>query len=519
VWREKYLFLLITLLNLAPLFAGKFFPTMDGVTHLYNSNLIIELLRDNDQIGQFFAFNAIPVPNWTGHIILSILNSILPAFIAEKGLLILYLLGLPYAFRELIKAVNKDNIYMGYCIFPFTYSFLFLLGFYNFSIALSILLFAISFWIKHENFPITTKSALFFCGLLALTFFSHILVFALLVALLGLKVVFYLINEKLLSIQTSPTITQSSWVKMSMLLITCSLGLLLYLYFFYPWENDGTYSFVERSELLTWLLNLRPIIVYDALNEQAYTRKIFYILAGLGALAAYSRIRAFKNNSLLESADFWLASVVFILALYLIAPDSVESAGFISVRLALVFFLTLIVWYSTQKIPKWIGLPAVGVILLLSFSLNRYYTEVIASLDQIALSCIDVSNHIEPNSVVLPIDYSDNWLTPHFSNYLGVEKPLIILENYECGHGSFPLIWNDEDVPNMLLGNIDSTQLVYQMWTRYNDNPSVAPDYVFVLHNSDTLSTTFSQTVKDEILKEYSLSYSNEHCKLYRRKG
>ena len=98
---EKWIFLLMTGINLFPVLIFKFFPTMDGAAHLYNSNLIGSLLfESNPQLNSFFCFNPEPVPNWTGHLFLSVFNCFLPAFIAEKVLLIFYFIGLPYAFRD-----------------------------------------------------------------------------------------------------------------------------------------------------------------------------------------------------------------------------------------------------------------------------------------------------------------------------------------------------------------------------------------------------------------------------------
>ena len=53
---ERWFFLAMTLLNLMPIFVGKFFPTMDGAAHLYNSNLINHLLFES-RLNDFFIFS------------------------------------------------------------------------------------------------------------------------------------------------------------------------------------------------------------------------------------------------------------------------------------------------------------------------------------------------------------------------------------------------------------------------------------------------------------------------------
>ena len=55
---EPYFFCVITGLTLSPVLFYKFFPTMDGAAHLYNSNLIVQLLfHNNENLNQFFQIN------------------------------------------------------------------------------------------------------------------------------------------------------------------------------------------------------------------------------------------------------------------------------------------------------------------------------------------------------------------------------------------------------------------------------------------------------------------------------
>lgn len=53
----------------------------------------------------------------------------------------------------------------------------------------------------------------------------------------------------------------------------------------------------------------------------------------------------------------------------------------------------------------------------------------------------ETANHISDNPTVLPVNLSDNGLQPHFSNYLDIDKPMIILENYEANVPWFLLQW------------------------------------------------------------------------------
>ena len=104
---EEIIFYAILLINIVFLFPTRFYPSMDGPAHLYNSNLIKQLVLSNHFIGDFFQINSFPVPNWTSHFILSFFGLFLPAWLSEKFLLILYVSGMAISFRLLIKTLKR----------------------------------------------------------------------------------------------------------------------------------------------------------------------------------------------------------------------------------------------------------------------------------------------------------------------------------------------------------------------------------------------------------------------------
>ncbi|MDC1352957.1 hypothetical protein N8155_01290, partial [Flavobacteriales bacterium] len=158
---------------------------------LYNSNLINELLLNPySNISQYFEFNSALITNFSGHFLLSFFNWFLPAFFAEKVFLVLYALGIPYSLRYLIKQINPTGIGLSYFSFPIIYSTVFLLGFYNFSIALVFFFFALGYWYKHQDNMTKFSRKLILAGLILLTLFSHLFVFAVLLLCLFLPVFF-----------------------------------------------------------------------------------------------------------------------------------------------------------------------------------------------------------------------------------------------------------------------------------------------------------------------------------------
>lgn len=464
---EKYIFFLILLLNLLPVLSYKFFPTMDGAAHLYNSNIINEMVLGNKDLHQYYIFNSMPVPNWMGHIILSFFNLFLPAHVAERILLLSFLIGLPLAFRSLLKTISIENIHLSYIIFPFTYSFIFFLGFYNFLIALVFLLITLNYYIKNEENLTSFRKISSLLFLATITYFSHLFVFALLLLLiatrLGFKTFFYPADVTKKFKQKAIDFIRKSLY----LLLSTLLPLLLFFNYLISKPASSETDFVEFNTLIEWLKNLRPLIAISEQEEQKYTHKIFYIIAALFIYALFSKLYSkskttgsftFRNltanwKSIFNLSDFWFISAVILLAMYFNMPDSDGSAGYVSIRLAFIFFIFILLWIASQKLNKWIISLAMLLVLFFHFKLNTFYQDATKNIESIAIDYVDVANHIEKNSVVLPINYSGNWLMAHFSNYLGVEKPIIILENYECLAGYFPLKWNVNTMPDRVDGS------------------------------------------------------------------
>jgi hypothetical protein len=107
---ELFAFTTVTIINILPFIATKFFPSMDGASHLSNSNIINQLVfHHNNLFSQFFMLNPEPVPNWTSHLIISLLTLVLPAFAAEKILILVLLAGIPFAFRNLMYTIAPKN--------------------------------------------------------------------------------------------------------------------------------------------------------------------------------------------------------------------------------------------------------------------------------------------------------------------------------------------------------------------------------------------------------------------------
>jgi len=105
---------------------------------------------------------------------------------------------------------------------------------------------------------------------------------------------------------------------------------------------------------------------------------------------------------------------------------------------------------------------------------------------------------------------SDNWLEPHFSNYLGVDKPLIILENYEASVGWFPVKWNTQKLPRIKLGTFDTINGI-QWMSNTQSNQIKQIDYVFLYGSTNKIDDQSWAELNAELAKNFRPVFNSEN--------
>jgi hypothetical protein len=508
--KETQVFYSVLGINLLLLALVKFCPSMDGPAHLYNSNIIYNLTKgDCHVLSDFFTINKLLIPNWTSHFILSSLYFIFPGWLAEKTLFMLYLIGMAISFRLLLKQLCPSNLYLSIFIFPFMYSFLFHLGFYNYCISFIFFFYTLSYWLEHQN-NLNLKKIIVMLLLLALTYFSNALTYCFLGMCLGLySVALEIIDSKKNTI-SGPLL--KAIAKKLIVLLLISLPSLLMFYLFYKEAPLSTltnhYSF---KELTKWLLNLRALIVYSFSNEQIVTRLLLFLLVFIPCIALFLRIKnysPFKPFKFLRKEHVILIPILIsLISFYTIPNDS--NAGMMSDRYCLLFFILTLIWVCSQTIPENVGKAIVVMVITLHFVLLfKHYKGTIRHLSKDAREIEFAGNFIKPGSIVLPVNISDNWLGIHFSNYLGVNKPMIILENYEASIGWFPTKWNYEKMPQIVLG--DKISIDGFHWVNTMNNASKKQiDYIFLYGNMSKIAETNHVELQKVLASDFSLVHSS----------
>lgn len=507
-----YFFLII---NLLPVLIFKFFPTVDGPAHLYNSKLIVELFGQNNLLDDYFIFNAVS-PNWLGHIILSFFHLIFPAYLAEKCLLVIFLIGFPISFRAFLKVQVYYNNTIVYFIFPFVYSFLLFYGFYNFQLGLVLFFWALYLLVKYNN-EYTIKRTLLLLILSTLMCLSHLFVFAVFLFVVAI------LNIREIKILYNPDKEKRKQFFKNLIhqFFAFSIGLGFMIKFVFTNDiNNTAPTFLKSSALLKWLMQVQPAKGILYAKEDIFTRWIFISLLLLISYLLFVTIKRYfftkKQDSSLSifraKNNIWLlVSIIFLLALF-VFPDSKGAAiGFVSSRITLFFFLFLITWLSTKKFPFWLHVLVFIIINYVNISLLNIYFSSTKEYEIVTNEISKASLKIESFKTVLPITNSDYWLHKHISNYLGIDKPMVILENYEASLDHFPLKWNWDEIPDLKFGEMSSADECL-FWAGNMGNEFSDIDYVFVLNGEqETISGECKQEIYEVLANDYIEVYRSEN--------
>ncbi|MBI2968664.1 MAG: hypothetical protein HYY40_12760 [Bacteroidetes bacterium] len=511
-------FYIAIILNALPLFCLKFFPTLDGASHLYNANIIDRLISDKSSIiHDFFTMNTFPVPNWTTNILLACTNFFLPAFIAEKIVLVIYLVGLPLSFKYFIMSVAPNNNGLAFFIFPFCYSFLFYMGFYNFCFSFIFVFLAMANYFKQEGI-FSGKRTLIFFILVILIYFSHavtfgffIIVFIFSVMMKNLPVIFNPGNLK----SIKKEIKNNRWIILLLLVI-----LVLFIGFLSVHFTSFSGASQPFSVLCQWIFLCKPVITFVYETEYKYTTVFFLTALSIFIMVLFKRASDMKKGSDvshkrnidiitsgLNKSDGILFSSLGIIILFFIVPDN-SLAGMMSDRLILLFYIFFIMWLAVQSVPRWLTYVAAAIIIFCQFNLVKNRFKINKELSECASEIYQVTNYIEDGSVILPVNYSDNYLLTHFSNYTAVEKDVVVLENVEASMRWFPVKWNEAKIPRLFLGNYLDFPHVYFPLSR--QEPTQKPiDYVLIWGDMQKLFMEREKRIKDALSESYSEVFSN----------
>jgi len=520
---EPLVFGLFLLISLYHIWSTRYVMSLDGPQHLYNAQVLVELIKGNELFQEYFRVNSVIVGYWMGHFLLGFFKLVLPGWLAEKFFLTTYVIAMVYSFRYLIRSMKtgKHNLLI-YLVFPFIFHSYFLLGYYSFSLGAIFYFLAIGFWLRNRNLP-DLRAMIIFGALVLGVFLSHALVFL----FFGASLLIFFLTGSIEAVVVEKGPGQVRKVLNSLWRLLLSVAPAVILWAIYIKSVMGINSTVtpatySNGELVEFLFRIRQLVGFDHHKEAPAYIAIFLLLAILCLYVLIIFIRKsrrgeFNTRLLVNDRNAWLLIMGMFLGFYFLLPDQI-SAGSLTNRFGLFVFFGGITFLATQKFPRAMQLLVLLVLIGATTKTRLIHHDYLSRMDAEIRELKELSDHLEEGSTVISINTTRNWIHHHTQLYVVDDLSVIHLNNPQCA-GQFPIVWNLHTLPECFTGDVEfqphSSPDVKEMGHRIEQ-----VDYITVFYYRHLWENEAYQKWQDILNDHYELVTvsSYERAALYKRK-
>lgn len=434
--RHLYISIALVFLILILIFSNPYFVTCDGAAHLYNANLFSKLLSNNDFLSGIYSLNPIIPPNYLTTLLYLILDIIFIPSISEKLIITSIFFITLFSIWGIIKSTKGNNRLAIILVPILLFNYLLAIGMNNFMLGVSLMFLSIYLYLSY-NFRYNIYRIIIFSFIIFLLFLSHGLVFLITLAILT----FLEFTNQFNLIKKNDAFKLANLKNYLILFIVFMPSLILFMFYTKSQNYINQNTFLDFETIISYIIDFRVLLAYVPI-ERICSKLIFIPFFTIFIIHTYLWILKVKSISIIDKLDQgrWLLLTVILILSMFILPDETNGGGYVTLRLQLIAMFFIIIWLSYSKADTNFFVICL-VIIYIPFLISLYSKIVVQKdLNNKIGFFLEAEKIIPPNSVIYTIRHSDNWLDGHFSNYLGINKAQVILDNYEVGTGYFPVV-------------------------------------------------------------------------------
>ena len=430
--KESLLIGALIIAYLLPIWLFTYFPTQDGVSHVYNSQILTEYNNPEYPFRDYYEINWYPFPNWLSHFSLAVLMFIFPSLIAEKIFLSLYVILFPLAIAYFLNAVQRGRQALVVLSFTFVYNYLFLMGFYNFAVSVPLFFLALGYWWKHKD-AMNRNRIILLNLLIVITYFAHLISYAFILFSIGLLALLHFKRDFKRILMTGCYLLPAA----GLLLVYLPTSDLL--------AGEPPEFGLERvGELFANLIGMHVLV--------SYTEPPSWISVAVSAFVIFLAGATLWQNRKGTTAEHagqkaFLCLTGVLLGLYFILPNSIGPGGWVNDRLAILATLAIFAWFRGFENHQW--KRAWTTVVTLLALVNLIYVGVLfKNLNAEIREFNAFVQRVEKNSVILPLHFDPSGSSERVgifvnaANYYCLDNGCINLGNYEIQFDYFPIRFN-----------------------------------------------------------------------------
>ena len=486
---------------LIPIWVFPYFPTQDGVSHVYNSQILTEYNNPDYQFRDYYEINWYPFPNWLSHVSLAALMFVFPPLVAEKIFLSLYVILFPLAVSYFLNAVQRGRHALVVLSFTFVYNYLLLMGFYNFAVSVPLFFLALGYWWKHKA-QLNRKRIVLLNLLIIVTYFAHLISYAFILFSIALLALLHFRRDFKRILMTGCYLLPAA----ALLLVYLPTSDLLT-------GEPPEFGIGRFGELFANLIGMHVLVAYTDPPSWLSTLISAFLLF-LGVVTIWQNRKAKAAESAGQTT--FLCLVAVLLGLYFILPNAIGPGGWVNDRIAILASLAIFAWFREFDKVQW-RRAFTAVVTLLALVNIVYIGVLFKNLNAEIRQFNAFVEQVGKNKVILPLHFDPRGSSERVgifvnaANYYCLDNGCINLGNYEIQFDYFPIRFNaDFETP---LAEKEWVQIVHWQPEKidlceYADNV----DYLLLWDTPDT------PIVTEAIEACYTLIASEGRLKLFKGK-
>lgn len=451
--RHKTAIFFIVILGVicSPIWGVKYFVNQDGSGHLYTSYVMLELLRGNTFFANVFVLNSLAVPNSSGHWLMAGLLTFLSPILVTKVILTLTIALFATAIVWLrARTAGDEDLYLT-ILFAFAVgsNWLWLQGSYNYILAAAASTFTLGVFYKWRE-DMTFSRIAIIALLLIFVFISHLICFALLAGSLLVLAIF-----------TSNQVRRRALFAIVLAILTTVPLLLSYRSLsrsggepFVPaWRSlSSTFSPLSFAKQIVWadpfvFISRKTLPFYSGIsNRFVVFSPVLWIMLSVALILIASVIAVKKDRSWLRPRISFF--VLFVLAVFgaLTGPDDfgLQNGSLLRERVLIAALIFVVPIFRVRESRSLRLGAALCLTFVICFQTTAFWDYSLTA-DAESREFMTAREAIPENSSIASIVLVENGLrfhstpTAQLNNYLGINKNVIVWDDYELGHYMFPV--------------------------------------------------------------------------------
>ncbi len=488
---------------LVPVWNVEWFHTGDGAAHLYCANVFNQLLFNDQSIyHQFFELNLRPVPNSIVQLLLSLLLNFFSPQLTVKIITTLVIAIFCTGYFILIRQLTGNKLVQPLLIFTIVFNYPLVMGFFSFLISLGMMMICIAFYLKNLN-AWTLKKYVVFSVILLFTWFSHLFGFAAII-------LFIFINETIIIFRNRNQYSLLHHIKRIRFILLSTLPVVLLTILFAQKASSATImKYLDTDELLERLRNMTALITYNNDIEK-------YNIMGIEILTLALMIAGIASKSFRLDKKYLPAILIMIIScavLYFVLPYEFFAGGYINIRMMLLAILFIMMVADCVQFNFALTLIKNLAILIIVISASWNQLNASKAYDAELRELYSGAKYIRDNSVVIPLNATENWLQYNFPLYLSAERNIIVLDNNEALSPNSLVRWKSSDVFNNMGTCGKSNRPLFEL-KKYEQGKSFKINYIIRWQWQDSFNDSSTLISNKEIENYFKPVYRSSEKRM-----